>query len=134
MWIRAVPLMLAIGCVGVGAASEDPATTVMESTTVGFHCLNHTSIHVVVCEGSISLFPITINVDYLYVLSDNELTILSGDLNDLTIVDEDTLDDNKVLGDVEATVADDFLDKFHITVTNNDIVVCTTVTGSQICR
>jgi hypothetical protein len=89
---------------------------------------------VVVCQGSISAFPITVTVDYLYILSDNDLNILDGDLNDLAILDGDILDYNEILDDLEVTVLVDFLDKFHVTVTKNDIAACTVAAGVQVCK
>src|SRR4051812_39757753 len=102
MWIRSVILMCAMGCVGVGDAGDDRVATAAESSTIHFQCLNHTSIHVVVCTGSISLFPITITIDELSILSGNHLDILSGDLNDLAILDGDVLDHNAILEHVES--------------------------------
>jgi hypothetical protein len=134
MWIRSMMLMFVVGCVGVGDTAEDQAAAVMENTTVPFQCLNHTSLHIVVCQGSISAFPITVTVDYLYILSDNDLHILDGDLNDLAILDGNILDYNEILDDVEVTVLVDFLDKFHVTVTKNDIAACTDAAGVQVCK
>jgi hypothetical protein len=126
-------LMFAAGCVTAGDAAEPPAAAVTQSTT-SFQCLNDTSIHVVTCHGSISLFPITVTIDDLRILSDNELTILSGDLNDLSILDGDLLDHDKILDDVEADVVTDFLDRFLVDVTRNDVSVCTTVLGAVVCK
>ena len=131
-WIRSAILMLVIGCVGAGDP-DGVATTVAASSPVRFHCLNHTSIHVVTCDGSISLFPITIEIDSLRILSDNEITILSGDLDDLAVGDGDIVDDNRILSDARAVVLDDLLDRFQIAVTGNDVSVCTTATGHQAC-
>src|SRR5262245_28649314 len=89
MWIRSAILMVVVGCVGAGDAVDSSATAVAASSPIRFHCLNHTSIHVVTCDGSISLFPITITINSLRVLSDNDITILSNDLNDLSLGDAD---------------------------------------------
>ena len=133
MWIRSLLLMLVIGCVDTGNAADDRVAAV-EQAAMHFHCLNHTSIHVVTCSGSISLFPITITIDSLRILSDNELTILSNDLNDVSILDDGILDHDKILNDVEASVLTDFLDKFLIAVTGNDVDACTLVGGLQVCK
>jgi len=133
MWIRTLILMFVAGCIDTGATAEEPATTV-EQHSMNFHCLNHTSIHVVTCSGSISLFPITIRIDSLRILSDNEITILSNDLNDVSILDGNVLDHNKILDDVEGKVLDDFLDAFLISVTRNEVDVCTLVAGAPICK
>ncbi len=133
MWARAMMLMLAVGCVGVGDVPDRPTAAISENSTVKFHCLNHESIHIVTCSGSISLFPITININSLRILSDNEIDILSGDLDDLSLLDGDVLDDTKVLNDVQDLVLDDFLNDFRLTVHDAETAVCTTVGGSQVC-
>ena len=134
MWIRSLILMFAVGCVGASPAADPPAAAVAEASQIPFLCLNNTAIHVVVCDGSIALFPITVTIDHLDILSDNHLSILSGDLNDLTIVDGNTVDENQLLDDVEAGVLDDFLAKFQVTVTRNEILVCAGTAGSQRCQ
>jgi hypothetical protein len=126
-------LIFVIGCVDTGNTPDDRVAAV-EQAAMHFHCLNHTSIHVVTCSGSISLFPITITINSLRILSDNELTILSNDLNDVSILDDGILNHDKILDDVEAAVLTDFLDKFLVTVTGNDVDVCTLVGGLQVCR
>jgi hypothetical protein len=135
MWTRPLLLsvMFAAGCVDPGHAADDQVATVSQNTT-SFHCLNHTSIHVVTCSGSISLFPITITIDSLRILSDNEISILSDDLNDVSVLDGGLLDGDKILDDVEAVVLDTFLDKFHVVVTGTEIAVCTVLAGTQICK
>jgi len=131
MWIRSMILISAIGCVGTGDA-EPAIATVSADTTVPFQCLNHTTIHVVTCEGSISLFPITVTIG---ILSDNDLTIrtiLSGALDELAIVDRDILNYSEILDDVEGVVVD-VLDEFAVPVTDDVVLVCTTLTGPPIC-
>src|ERR1041384_2390500 len=120
------------GCVAGSPAEERRATATQD--VLAFHCLNHTSIHVVTCSGSISLFPITVEIDSLRVLSDNEVSLLNDDLNDVAILDGSILDHNEVLEDVEARVAETFLEQFHVAVTTAEIAVCTVVAGPQICR
>jgi hypothetical protein len=124
--------LFAGGCVAGGSADERRATATQD--VLDFHCLNHTSIHVVTCSGSISLFPITITIDSLRVLSDNEVSLLNDDLNDVSVLDGSILDHNEILEDVEAAVADTFLDPFHLVVATTEIAVCTVVAGTQICR
>jgi hypothetical protein len=137
MRIRSVALMLvtmfAVGCVDAGNPAEDRRASVTQDV-LDFHCLNHTSIHVVTCSGSISLFPITVTIDSLRVLSDNEISILNDDLDDVSILDGSILDGNQIVDDVEASVADTFLHQFHVVVTTTEIAVCTLVAGTQICR
>ena len=131
--IAMLAMLFAVGCVDAeGSAPEGRATVTQD--VLNFHCLNHTSIHVVTCSGSISLFPITITIDSLRVLSDNELNILDDALNDVSVLDGSIVDDNQVLNDVEARVADTFLDEFHLVVTTAEIAVCTVVAGNQTCE
>jgi hypothetical protein len=133
MWIRSAMLVFMIGCIPTADPADEAVAAVAQSS-MSFHCLNHTSIHVVTCEGSISLFPITITIDSLRILSDNEISILSDDLNDVSILDGGLLDHDKILDDAEGKVLDDFLDAFLISVTRNEIDVCTLVAGVQLCK
>jgi hypothetical protein len=133
MRIRSLMLTCAVGCAAVGDAAEPVVATASQHSGIPFQCLNHTSIHVIVCSGSISLFPITVTVDELSILSDNQIEILSGDLNDLAIIDGGILDHTQILDDVEVTVLVAFGDKLHLTVTRDDVTVCTNVAGQQVC-
>jgi hypothetical protein len=133
MWMRSLLLMFAIGCAGVGDAGEPAVAAVAQHTTVPFHCLNHTSIHVVTCSGTISLFPITITIEDISILSDNDLTILSTDLDDLSNLDDGVLDHDKVLDHVEARVIRDLADVFGIVLTASEISVCTEISGGHFC-
>lgn len=133
MWARAIVVMFVVGCVAAGDAGR-PTGAVRDDVTVNFHCLNHTSIHVVTCTGSISLFPITITIDSLRVLSDNEIEILDNDLDDLSVGDGDLVDDNQVLSGVESTVLNTFLDDYGIALDEAAVVVCTAVAGTQVCK
>jgi hypothetical protein len=132
MWIRSLLLVCAMGCVGVGPADDENVAS--QPSTIPFHCLDTGSIHVVVCSGSISLFPITITIDELSILSDNHIDILSDDLDDLAVLDGDLVDHDRILDDAESRVLGDFLDKFHLTVSRDRIAVCTVVAGAQLCR
>ena len=130
MSIRSTMLMLAIGCVGLGTAAADPQTT-QTSSGGGFHCTNGVGVG---CIGSIAVLPITVNIKDVRALNNNELEVLSDDLNSLSILDGNILDHNKILNDVELDVLTDFLDKFNISVDRNDIDVCTVVLGLQLCK
>jgi hypothetical protein len=44
------------------------------------------------------------------------------------------LDKNTILNNLEVGVLTDFLDKFDIDVTKNDVDVCTTVLGALLCK
>jgi hypothetical protein len=125
-------LLCAVSCVDGGGAAELPASTAVQATTTGFQCLNHTSIHVLTCDGSISLFPITITIENLRILSDNDISILSNDLNDIAIHDGNVVDGAQILNDVETRLIEDFANQLGIALTRNDITVC--IAGTQICR
>jgi hypothetical protein len=133
MSTRSVLLMCAIGCAGAGGVAEGAISVVAETGEIDFHCLNHTSIHVVTCQGSISLFPITITIENIRILSDNELRILSDDLNDVSLIDGGVVDHSQILDDVETQVLDDLVDEFAITVTRTEIFVCAVASGTQVC-
>jgi len=138
MFIRSMILALgigsaAVGCVGADAA-EDPnsSDTSTETSAVlgGFSCVNGVSV---LCTGNI-LVPIDINIKDVRVLDNNELNVLSNDLNKVSILDGGILNNDKILNDVQLTVLQDFLNKFNIDVTKNDIDVCATVLGALICK
>jgi hypothetical protein len=132
-------LMLAVGCaVDAGApdptgASEDLTTTSQDSLG-GFQCANKLDIQVVQCVGSIAVLPININIKDVGVLNNNQLDVLSNDLNDLSIKDINVLDHAKILDDVEVTVLQDFLNKFLVNVSKNSVDVCTALLGIQLCK
>jgi len=137
MSIRSMILALGVGSVAVGfvgaAAAEDAnsSATGTESSDVGnFQCMNAVSLF---CTGAI-LVPIAISVEDVRVLNDNELSVLTGDLNRVAILDRGVLDQDKILSDLEATVLWDLLNKFNIDVTKNRIDVCATVLGALICK
>jgi hypothetical protein len=133
MWIRTVMLMFAIGCITTGNSTDDREATV-EQHSMNFECLNHTAIHVVTCHGSIALFPLTITIEDIRILSDNEISILNNSLNDVSILDGGELNHNEILDDVEAVVLYDFLNEFLIEVNGNGVSVCTVVGGLPLCK
>jgi len=88
-----------------------------------------------VCTGDISILKgLTVTVDK--VLDGNQISVLENDLNNLKITDINILDYNKILDDVKVVALNDFLTKFSIPVTNNDVDVCAVVNvlGLQICK
>ena len=132
MSIRSALFTLAMGLIGAGTAAADaPRTTNTGGGGGGFHCTNGVGVG---CIGSIATLPITVNIKDVRVLNDNELSVLSDDLNSLSILDGDILDYNTILNDVEVDVLTDFLDKFNINVAKNKIDVCTAVLGIQLCK
>lgn len=135
MFTRSMMLVCALGfagTVGSAVATEAPASATGGG---GFTCVNKLDIQVVSCVGSISVLPvININIKDVQALNDNELNVLSGDLNNLSLLDGGILSGDKILNDVEVTTLTDFLDKFNIDVTKNDIDVCALVGVLQLCK
>ena len=134
MLVCAIGALGAVGCVGASDAADESAT---EQHTGGgglFDCQNNGSVSVV-CTGDISILNgLTVTIDKT--LNGNQLNVLSGDLNNLKITDINVLDYNKILDDVKVVALNDFLTKFSIPVTNNDVDVCAVVNvlGLQICK
>jgi hypothetical protein len=122
---------LAVGFIGLGTAAADAPKTTNTGGGGGFHCTNGVGVG---CIGTIAVLPITVNVKDVRVLNDNELTVLSDDLNNLSILDGNILDHNKILNDVELDVLTDFLNKFNINVDKNDVDVCTIIGILQLCK
>jgi hypothetical protein len=120
-----------VGSVGAGVAAANPAPP---TSGGGFQCLNQLDIQVVSCTGPIAVLPVTVNVENVGVLNDSDLSVLSNDLDSLSIKDINILDGNKILDDVQLTVLQDFLDKFNVDVTKNDVDVCATVLGALLCK
>jgi len=133
MKIQSLMLALAIGFAGCVDAADQTATA-EQQTGGGFDCQNKLTIQVVQCVGSISVLPITVDVKDVRALNDNELNVLSNDLNHVSILDGGILNNDKILNDVEVSVLEDFLNKFDIDVSKNDINVCTTVLGILLCK
>jgi hypothetical protein len=129
---RSMMLALAVACLGVGTAAADQGAATNGGG--GFTCLNKASIAGVECVGSIAVLPISVDVKNVGVLNDNDIDVLSNDLNHLSVLDGGILNHDKILNDVEVTVLQDFLNKFDIDITKNDVDVCTTVLGALLCK
>jgi hypothetical protein len=129
MSIRSFLLTAAIGFAGFGTAtaSASPVTPANGGGGGGFVCQNGDLG--VGCIGTIAVLPITVLVKDVGVLDNNDLKILSDDLNNVSILDGGILNNDKILNDVDVTVLNDFLDKFGITVDKNDVSVCVNVLG-----
>jgi len=134
MSIRSMMVTLALGLAGFGTAYAGAPTQPTPQSGGGFQCANRLDIQVVSCVGSIAVLPINVDIKDVGVLNDNDLNVLSGDLNDLSIKDISILDHAKILDDVQVTVLQDFLDKFLVNVSKNSIDVCTTLLGAQLCK
>lgn len=129
---RSMMFVFAVAFVGMGSAAADQGAATQSGG--GFTCLNKASISGVECIGSISVLPISVDVKNVGVLNGNDLNVLSNDLNHVAILDGGVLNHDKILNDAEVTVLDDFLNKFDIDVTKNDIDVCTVLLGAQLCK
>jgi len=129
-------LMFAVGCVGADNIVEDQTGSVSQNTgSGGFSCVNNLSLQVVSCVGSIAVLPINVNVHDIGVLNDNDLSVLSDNLNNLSVLDGGVLNYSTILNDVETNVLNYALNGLHINgVTNNDIDVCTIVGLVHVCQ
>lgn len=134
MLVLAVGAAMAAGCVASDGSTDEDSATLSQNSGGGFQCVNKQNIQVVSCVGSIAILPINVDIKNVRVLDNNELNVLSGDLNHVSILDGGILNNDKILNDVEVTVLQDFLNKFVINVTKNDIDVCTTVLGVLLCK
>jgi hypothetical protein len=133
MSIRSTMLMFAVGCLTAGVATAEPQGSSQTTTAPNFQCGNVTSVQVA-CVGNVAVLPIQINIKDVRILDDSELSVLSDDLNKLSILNGDILDKNTILNNIEVGVLTDFLDKFDIDVTRNDVDVCTTILGHLFCK
>lgn len=138
MSIRSLIPALAVGCLTVGCVGDESAEEALtgaeeqESSTL-WKCKNAKSA--VSCVGLVAAFPITIDVKNVRALNSAELNILNLDLSNFSLLNQNEVDVNNVLNGLELTVLNDFLNKFKINVTNNDINVCATVLiGGLICK
>jgi hypothetical protein len=129
MLVCALGAVSAVGCVASSDAADENATA-QETGSGGalFDCKNVASISVVQCVGTLlNVNLLNINVKDVSVLSDDQIKVLDDDLNNLKITDINILNGNNVLNIVKSTVLSDFLNKFNIDVTKNDIDVCALV-------
>jgi hypothetical protein len=122
----------AVGCVATSDAADETATAQDINSHGGggalFDCKNVASISVVQCVGTLlNVNALNINVKDVSVLDNDQIKVLDDDLNNLKITDINILNGNNVLSIVKSTVLSDFLNKFNIDVTKNDIDVCALV-------
>jgi len=128
-------MMLAFGVASaVGFAGTAAAGGSAPSSGGGFQCFNKLDIQVVSCVGSIAVLPINIDIKDVQALDDNQLSVLSDDLDHVSILDGGILNNDKILNDVQVTVLQDFLDKFLVNVSKNNVDVCTSVLGAVLCK
>jgi len=128
-------LVFAVGCVA-GNTTEDSTGSVSQKTgSGGFSCYNDYSLQIVSCVGSIAVLPIDIDIHDIGVLNNNDLTVLSDNLNNLSVLDGGILNYNTILNDVETNVLNYALNNLHINgVTGNDVDVCTVVGIVHLCK
>jgi hypothetical protein len=132
MLVCALGALGAVGCVGASDAADESSTAQNTGHGGPFDCQNNGSVSVV-CTGDISILNgLSVSVDKT--LNNNQISVLENDLNNLKITDINVLDGNKILDDVEVTVLNDFLTKFSIPVTKNDIDVCALIGVLQVCK
>jgi hypothetical protein len=124
----ALGVVTAVGYAGTAAAGGDAPSS------SGFQCFNKLDIQVVSCVGSVAVLPINIDIKDVRVLDDNELSVLSNDLDHVSILDGGILNNDKILNDVQVTVLQDFLNKFLVNVSKNNVDVCTSVLGAVLCK
>lgn len=134
MSIRSLMFVFAVALSAVGCVAEADETGAATQETGGFDCSNKAVISGVGCVGAIAIFPITVDVKNVGVLNNNDLEVLEGSLNHLSILDGGILNHNTILNDAELTVLDDFLNDLDIDVTKNDIDVCALVGLFQFCK
>ena len=138
MMIRSMMLVCAIGfagCVASGDAADDQTGAVSQNTGGTPSCQNNSVISGVTCVQTISILNgLTVNIKDVGVLDGNKLSVLSDDLNNLSILDGNILDYNTILNDVEVTTLNDFLNKFNINTNVSKIDVCALVGILQVCK
>jgi hypothetical protein len=129
MFVCALGAIGAVGCVATSDAADETAVAQNTGSSGAlFDCKNVASISVVQCVGTLlNVNLLNINVKDVSVLSDDQIKVLDDDLNNLKITDINILNGNNVLNIVKSTVLSDFLNKFNIDVTKNDIDVCALV-------
>jgi len=132
MFTRSMMLICALGFAGCVDTADNQTGSVEQHTGGGglFDCQNKASISGVQCVSA----PINIDVKDVDVLSGNDLDVLSNDLNNLNIGDINILNYNTILNGLEATVLNDFLNKFNVDTDVSKIDVCALVGVLQFCK
>jgi hypothetical protein len=134
---RTAMLAIAVACFAAGCVDSpvEETAAVEQKTGDNFDCQNKVvlGVQIVSCEGDILILPIKVDVKDVDVLSNNELSVLEGSLNDLADI-SNVLNAAKILNDVEVLTLDKFLNDFDIDVTDNDVNVCTTILGGLLCK
>lgn len=123
--VLAVGALGAVGCVTGNDAAEDQASVSQNSSHgSNFVCTNNTVD--VLCQGKILtsiLAPVTVTIKGVgnNVLNGNDLDILSGNLDHVSILDGGILNNDKILDDFKLSALND-IDALN--VSHNDINAC----------
>jgi len=132
--ILAVALTSAVGCV----AQDDQTASVEQHTGGGgFNCSNKTSISGVQCViATLGINLLNVDVKNVGNLDVSKLNILSNDLNGLNIDvgDINILNGNSILSDLVDFTKNDFLNKFDITVAQNNVCGVVSALSLTVCK
>ena len=141
MWARMIPLLFVVGCAYVDNPSDvrrtpddDQTAVVSQDSEIHLQCTLGSDPQTVVCVAQFRGLVFTIIIRVGRILDASMLNVLADDLANLLTLDETVLDINQILGDLEAVALDDLRNKFLIDVSPNDIDVCATVSGVQLCK
>lgn len=122
LMILAMALVSATACV----APDGPTSSVVLATgSPGFECVNAMGNDGVQCIGAISSFNCLVRLDVPDVgtLEAGNISILQNDLGYILAADSKSLDYGQIANDLMCVTRDDFLNKFDILVSSDDICV-----------
>lgn len=131
--ILAVALAGAVGCV----AQEEQTASAEQQTGGGFQCSNKASISGVQCViATLGVNVLNVDVKNVGNLDVSKLNILSNDLNGLNIDvgDINILNGNSILSDLVDFTKNDFLNKFDITVAQNNVCGVVALLSLTVCK
>ena len=137
MSIRTLLLTAAIGFAGFGTASAEPATPhggdghgSGGGGGSNFLCVNQVAS--VLCNGTLAILPVNVNISNIDALNNDELNLLSNNLNNLSLLDGGKiLSDLAILNGAKFNVEDVLS---QIGITGSQVNACTTlVLGLQLC-
>jgi hypothetical protein len=140
MFLAAAGVLGAVGC-ATDAADESTGSVSQKTGSGPFdNCHNQARnvglivVNDVLCQGTVSILPINVNVKDVDVLSNNDLDILNNDLNHVSILDGGILNNNKILNDVVDVTKNDFLNKFNVTGIDGQVCAVVSILGLSICK
>jgi hypothetical protein len=122
----------------IGLAAQSGTALAGGHGQSGYTCVNqnHQGVQVgQVCIGQVGPItvnpdvyaPVTVTVGDVNVLNDNQLTVLSNDLNNITIQNNDI---QTYVQNIKVKVLSDFHDVYGINITDNVVSVCCTPPNS----